>query len=38
MADLCPLTETEFRITAVQEHRIVMTETETSDTQPLQRD
>ncbi len=33
-----PLTETEFRITDVQEHCIVITETKTDDTEPLQRD
>ncbi|WP_114579370.1 hypothetical protein [Saliphagus sp. LR7] len=33
-----PLTETEFRITDVQEHRIVITETKTGDTEPLQRE
>ena len=32
-----PLTETEFRITNVKEHRIVITDTKTGDTESLQR-
>ncbi len=33
-----PLTETQFRITDTQEHRIVITFTESGETQPLQRE